>query len=55
MALDGRQDDLLPLEPTRALAGRVFVSLTFHNVDDDYRLRETVQGIDWPALLSSPG
>lgn len=45
MTLDSRRGDLLPLEPPRALAGQVFVGLTFHNVDDGHRLYRTVQGI----------
>ncbi len=47
----GRGDTVVPLEPVRALCERTFTHLTFHAVDDDHRLRETVQAIDWPALL----
>jgi hypothetical protein len=45
MTLDGRRHDLLPPGSPGVLAGRVFVSLTFHDVGDHHRLHETVQGI----------
>ncbi len=48
----GKQDAIVPLEPTRALAERVFRNLTFHQVDDDHMLHETVQRLDWPALIA---
>ena len=47
----GRRDTVVPLEPVRALCEQIFSNLTFHAVDDDHRLRETVQAMDWPALL----
>jgi pimeloyl-ACP methyl ester carboxylesterase len=47
----GRQDDLLPLETVRQLAQRAFTNLMFHAVDDDHRLLQTVQNIDWVSLL----
>lgn len=47
----GLRDTVIPLAPTRALAGRVFPNLTFHEVDDDHMLRGTVQALDWLALL----
>jgi len=47
----GLRDTVVPLEPVRALAERAFTNLIFHAVDDDHRLRETVQTIDWPHLV----
>jgi predicted alpha/beta-hydrolase family hydrolase len=47
----GRRDTVVPLEPVRALCGRVFTNLTFHAVDDDHRLRGTVQTVDWASLV----
>ena len=47
----GRADDIVPLEPTRALAERVFTDLTYHEVDDDHSLHATVERIDWQVLL----
>ena len=43
----GRQDTIVPLAPTRALAQRVFTNLTYHEVEDDHSLHATVQAIDW--------
>ena len=50
----GRGDTVVPLEPVRALCEQVFTDLAFNVVDDDHRLRKTVQNIDWPALLITP-
>ncbi|MCP4544073.1 MAG: alpha/beta hydrolase [Chloroflexi bacterium] len=47
----GLGDTVVLLEPVRALCKQIFTNLTFHAVDDDHRLRETVQTIDWPILL----
>lgn len=47
----GQRDTVVPLGPVRALCERVFTNLTFHATDDDHRLRETVQAIDWPSLV----
>jgi pimeloyl-ACP methyl ester carboxylesterase len=49
----GKHDDVIPLNLVRSLAEQVFLKLSFHVVDDDHRLRKTVQSIDWPALLKS--
>jgi len=49
----GHGDTVVPLEPVRALCEQVFANLTFHAVDDDHRLRETVQAIDWSSLVTS--
>ena len=48
----GRQDQIVPLEPTRGLAQQVFRDLTFNEVDDEHGLYKTVYEIDWPALLA---
>ena len=47
----GSRDSLVPLEPTRWLAGQVFRNLEFHVVDDDHGLYRTVHEIDWKVLL----
>ena len=49
----GRQDAIVPLDATRALAGRVFTNLQFNVVDDDHLLHETVQRLDWRALAGA--
>lgn len=48
----GRQDQVVPLEPTRHLAQQYFRSLTFNEVDDEHGLYITANAIDWPALLA---
>jgi hypothetical protein len=48
----GRQDQIIPLDPTRRLAYQVFQNLDFHEVDDDHGLHKTVVEIDWPVLLA---
>jgi len=48
----GTKDAVIPLEPVRILAGKVFSRLTFHVVDDDHILHKTVGEIDWPALFT---
>jgi len=47
----GRQDAIVPLASTRALAQRVFTNLTYHEVDDDHSLHATVQAIDWREVV----
>ena len=47
----GRRDTVVPLGPVRALCERVFTDLVFHVVEDDHRLRATVQTIDWRQLV----
>jgi pimeloyl-ACP methyl ester carboxylesterase len=50
--IQGKQDDLIPLEPTQRLAEKVFVNLTYIVVDDDHRLHKTVEELDWEKLLA---
>jgi pimeloyl-ACP methyl ester carboxylesterase len=49
----GTQDTILPLEPSRQLAQRIFLNLDFRTVDDDHGLYRTVHSIDWKTLLDS--
>ncbi|MBU4457027.1 MAG: alpha/beta fold hydrolase [Nanoarchaeota archaeon] len=51
--IHGTQDEVVPLEPVRALAEKVFRNLDYHIVDDDHRLMKTAREIDWHALLGS--
>jgi pimeloyl-ACP methyl ester carboxylesterase len=48
----GSRDAVVPLEATRTLAEQVFKNLTFHVVDDDHGLYQTVHTLDWIGLLS---
>ncbi|MGD9092304.1 MAG: alpha/beta fold hydrolase [Anaerolineales bacterium] len=47
----GMGDEVIPLEPVRALAEMVFLNLDFRVVDDDHGLFKTVHAIDWITLL----
>lgn len=47
----GSRDEVVPLAPTRQLAGQVFRNLTYHVVDDDHGLYQTAREIDWKELL----
>lgn len=48
----GTRDEVVPLEPVRALAEQAFSNLTFHAVDDDHGLYKTVHELDWRDLVS---
>jgi pimeloyl-ACP methyl ester carboxylesterase len=50
--IQGTRDDFIPLEPTRKLAEKVFLSLTYIVVDDDHRLHKTAEELDWKKLLA---
>ena len=47
----GAKDEVIPLEPVRVLAEKVFLNLDFRVVDDDHGLYKTVHAIDWVSLL----
>jgi pimeloyl-ACP methyl ester carboxylesterase len=47
----GDKDDVVPLEPVREIANKVFSNLTLHVVDDDHLLHKTFRRIDWDSLL----
>lgn len=53
VVIHGTRDDVVPLEPVRALAEKVFRNLGYRIVDDDHRLMKTAREIDWHALLES--
>jgi pimeloyl-ACP methyl ester carboxylesterase len=48
----GSRDGVVPLEAIRSLAEQVFTNLTFHVVDDDHGLYQTVHALDWSGLLN---
>ena len=47
----GNRDEVVPLEPTRAIARQLFPTLDFHVVDAGHDLNGIVPQIDWPRLL----
>ncbi len=48
----GTKDTIVPLGETRRLSEQAFSKLTFHVVEDDHRLFETVHKIDWVSLCA---
>ena len=47
----GTEDELIPLEQVRELSEKIFLNLTFNEVEDDHGLYNTVHALDWEALL----
>lgn len=47
----GRNDDVVPPAPVKAIAGKVFENLDYHLVDDDHSLHVTFPLMDWKALI----
>ncbi len=47
----GRQDIVVPPEPTRRIAERLFADLDHHLVDDDHDLHRVFPMLDWDRLL----
>lgn len=47
----GRFDDVVPPEPTRAIAGQLFVNLKYNLVEDDHSLHTVFSTLDWDSLL----
>jgi pimeloyl-ACP methyl ester carboxylesterase len=47
----GRQDDVVPMEKTRQVAGQLFPNLEFNEVEATHDLNPLLPSIDWPALL----
>ncbi len=48
----GSLDTIVPLESTRLIAEKVFLQLTFLEVEDDHRLFQTTQQMDWKKILN---
>ena len=47
----GTEDDVVPIEPVRAVARKVFNQLTFEAVIDDHFLSKTLTVIPWTQLI----
>ena len=47
----GAQDDVVPIDQTRAVAEQIFPNLTFMTFDASHDLNPIVSQLDWPALL----
>jgi pimeloyl-ACP methyl ester carboxylesterase len=50
----GRQDNVVPLAPVRAIAEQLFINHQFNVVEDDHFLHATFASLKWDNLLSLP-
>jgi pimeloyl-ACP methyl ester carboxylesterase len=50
--IHGTADDVVPLEPVRAIAQKLFTNLTYHLVEDDHRLGKSVHELDWKNIIA---
>ena len=50
--IHGTLDTVVPLEPVRAIAQKLFTNLTVHIVEDDHRLQRSVNELDWKTILA---
>lgn len=50
--IHGTLDTVVPLEPVRAIAQKLFTNLTIHIVADDHRLQKSVHELDWKTILA---
>jgi pimeloyl-ACP methyl ester carboxylesterase len=48
----GKRDEIVPMEPVKQLAEKVFENLDFRIVDDDHGLYKTVHEIDWLEVIT---
>lgn len=49
--IHGRQDTVVPLNQITPLAEKVFRYLTYHIVEDDHRLHQTAQELNWKSFI----
>ncbi|MBN2283476.1 MAG: alpha/beta fold hydrolase [Deltaproteobacteria bacterium] len=49
----GSGDDVVPVEPVRAIASKIFSNLVYTIIDDDHPLSNRFASLDWPTLLES--
>jgi pimeloyl-ACP methyl ester carboxylesterase len=48
----GTEDDVVPMEPVREIAQKLFSNLTYHVVNDSHRLHKTFEELDWEKILA---
>ena len=52
VVIHGTLDTVVPLEPVRVIAQKIFTNLTYHIVEDNHRLGKSVHELDWKEILS---
>jgi hypothetical protein len=50
--IHGTEDDVVPLEPVREIAEKLFTYLTYRVVDDGHRLLKAFEELDWEEILA---
>ena len=49
----GTEDDVVPLEPVREIAEKLFTDLTYYVVNDGHRLHKAFEELNWEEIISS--
>ncbi len=49
--IHGTLDTVVPLEPVRQIAQKLFTNLTIRIVEDDHRLHKTANELNWESIL----
>ena len=50
--IHGTLDTIVPFEPVRDIAQKLFTNLTVHIVEDDHRLQKSIHTLEWKTILS---
>jgi pimeloyl-ACP methyl ester carboxylesterase len=50
--IHGTKDTVVPLEPVRTIAQKLFTNLTYYIVEDDHRLHKSANELDWNKILA---
>ena len=50
--IHGTEDDVVPLEPVREMAEKLFTNLTYHVVNDGHRLHKAFEELNWEEILA---
>jgi len=51
IVIHGTLDTVVPLEPVRKIAQKLFTNVKYHVVEDDHRLHKSVHELDWNSIL----
>jgi len=50
--IHGDLDNVVPKQPVRIIAGKLFTNLSLIDVNDDHRLHKTMRELDWISILN---
>lgn len=51
IVVHGTLDTVVPLEPVREMAQKLFANVKYYVVEDDHRLHKSVHELDWNSIL----